>query len=173
MIQKAFIFFALSICLISTSGQTVSEINKQYGSRIRTYSVSAKIWMTPQYDSKGNVCEMTLYPKRFDGSTVYMRAVALDSLGLELFLNKIITSEERKKKPYLGGLAAGGVITSWYLYKDVTFTFYTSMEVTGGTFKPLSSNEDEIGKRENKAEGFVKAEIVTVRWNRRNCKSAK
>src|SRR5262245_26172972 len=70
-LRNAFILCALVLCVAPVLGQTEREIEDKYGNPIKVYSVDDTIWMSVEYTSSGQVCQMTLFPKRVSNDTVY------------------------------------------------------------------------------------------------------
>jgi hypothetical protein len=67
------IFVIVFVCCATPAvGQTPSEIDREFGKPIYSYSVSPHIWMTPDYGSDGQVCRMRLYPKHVDSDIDYL-----------------------------------------------------------------------------------------------------
>jgi hypothetical protein len=60
------------LCFNSAIGQTVADVETEYGKPTPAYSVSEHIWMTPEYAFDGQVCRMRLYPKRISADTNYL-----------------------------------------------------------------------------------------------------
>ena len=58
--------------VVSAFGQRRAEIEAKFGQPVNAYSVSEKIWMSPEYASDGQVCRMTFYPRRFSSTTTYL-----------------------------------------------------------------------------------------------------
>src|SRR5215470_2411135 len=58
--------------VVSAFGQSRAEIEAKFGQPVNTYSVSEKIWMSPDYTLDGQVCRMTFYPRRFSSTTNYL-----------------------------------------------------------------------------------------------------
>ena len=172
----------------AVSGQTVRDIEKQYGQRQPVYSVSPNIWMTPEYAVDGQVCRMRLYPKRVDGNTDYVGA-ALQYDELRSLLNSLVPPNQRgmKSKINFGATATGGP-ASWttYPYETVTFTF-TSSFLSGkfenssplrrGEFtfplskrNPATTEETRTPSNDDfQPSESSMTEIVTIRWNNRKC----
>ena len=178
------IFF---LCVTPSVGQTVMDIEQRFGKPVPVYSVSEYIWMTPEYASDGQVCRMTLYPKRTSGNTNYVGAAMLQFKELRDLLNSLVPPDERglKTKVNFGATATGGP-AAWttYPYEKVTFTFISSMSKTTespllrkGEFKFEIPDGDYVPPKETSApslDDFVrsessKTEIVTIKWNDREC----
>ena len=115
----------LLTCFMSVSAQTATDIENKYGPRQQVYSISAHIWMTPEYSSDGQVCRMRLYPKRVDAKTNYVGA-GLVFEELRDLLNSLVPPEDRGKKLKVnfGATATGGpAVWTTYPYENVNFTF--------------------------------------------------
>ncbi|HEV2835745.1 MAG TPA: hypothetical protein VGW58_10535 [Pyrinomonadaceae bacterium] len=174
------------VCVAPVLGQTASDMEQRFGKPVPVYSVSEHIWMTPEYATDGQVCRMTLYPKRTSGNTNYV-GVALQFKELRDLLNSLVPPDKRGLKTDLnfGATATGGpAVWTTYPYEKVTFTFISSMFKTT---EPTLLRKDEfeftipatryVTPRENltaSADDFIrsetsKTEIVTIQWRDREC----
>jgi hypothetical protein len=142
--------------------------------------------MTPEYATDGQVCRMTLYPKHFSGSTIYV-GVTLHFKELRDLLNSLAPPDTRGLKTKLNfGATATGAPAAWttYPYEKVTFTFISSLMksteiplLRRGEFKFSIPATDYTAPKENlapSADDFIgsessKTEIVTIEWSDRKC----
>jgi hypothetical protein len=176
----------LLLSVPSAFGQTASDIEMKYGKPTKVYSVSERIWMTPEYTADGQVCRIRLYPKRISADASYLSKerpfeefmVAVDQL---VPLNK----RGAKKEPF-GGWATGGR-AQWaiFKYEKVMIMYSASFEVDPDSrVKPFVFSEEvlrEYSAPERKLESMVKpeddflfyrkfnVEIVTITWDDRKC----
>lgn len=174
----------LVLNVVPALGQTVSELEKQYGKPLPVYSVSKHIWMTPDYTADGQVCRMRLYPRRFGQGTDYLGSQLLFP-ELSQVLNEIIPPHLRgSKKGSFGQTSLGGG-TAWttYEYESVSFTFIFPYKLAPDVLerakaKVLTGPDPEDLPLPKKAppslDDFAgsqnsEIEIVTINWNHRPC----
>ena len=167
-------------CINTIHGQTITNIEakyKKYNDSPNAYSVSERIWMTPEYAIGGEVCRMKFSPKRN----------LVEKLPFEEFmdvLDSIVAPEKRgaKKDPFVGGATGGGIAWTTFKYEKVTFTFSFAFDVDAAiksrkeyTFSEAYSNLDEKQEVVAKSEDdFLpyrehKFEVVAITWNDRKC----
>ena len=176
----------LLFCFTPVCGQTVADIETKFGKKQDVYSVSERIWMTPQYAADGQVCRMSFYPKRIGSDTNYVGAT-LQFHELRNLLNLIVPPEDRglKAKLNFGVTATGGpAVWTTYPYQRVTFTFIGAFVkspdlplLTQGEFVftvPANANAQYEESSAPSKDDFsriqvLKTEIVTLEWNDRKC----
>ena len=56
----------------SAFGQSRAEIEAKFGEPVNAYTVSEKIWMSPEYASDGQVCRTTFHPRQFSSTTSFL-----------------------------------------------------------------------------------------------------
>ena len=177
------ILFILSVTPVA--GQTVAEIEKAYGKPTLAYSVTERIWMTPDFAADGQVCQMRFYPKRVSGNTAYLGG-RLNAAELKWILNNIVPPSARGKVKSPLGLAdiGGGLAEAKYEYEKVTFTFANSFKLSIDPEALKNSRligidfpipDAELPKptptpaSESDFDRGVSPEIVILRWNDRTC----
>src|SRR5215813_6182290 len=175
-LQNDFIFAALILCAVSAFGQTEREIEDKYGKPIKAYSMDDSIWMSAEYASDGQVCRMTLFPKRFSDDTIYFYK-QLSSNELKRVLDNIAPQSERGQRGALWGLSliAGGVDTAIYDYEKVAISVRARIGFVGNKEREkngLETKERNASREENEElanPDFRNAEIVVIIWKDRKC----
>ena len=94
-----FAILLLGLFLSTAQGQTMADLERDYGKPTYAYSVSEHIWMTPEYTSDGQVCRARLYPKRISIRTESL-AKELPFQELKEVLNQLIPSGCGAIKPW-------------------------------------------------------------------------
>lgn len=179
---RAIVLVVSMCCFVSTLAQTRSEVERKYGKPV--YSVSANLWMTPDYSADGQVCRMQLYPKRVGGKTDYLSSQLLFP-ELSAVLNELVPPQLRGSKKNAFGHSSLGGGTAWttYDYENITFTFISSYMLdpnhlmkadayvltdTDPGDLPLPKNTppslDDFAGSQN-----LRTEIVKITWNHRPC----
>lgn len=173
----------LSFVFASTTfGQTAKQIKEKYGQPIEAYSVSERIWMTPEFTAEGQVCAMRLYPKRISAMTNFLYD-KMNDWELKEVLNQLAPLETRGKPTPFFGLRqiGGGRINTIYNYEKIGISFLGSFSQY---FDPIDKEKsDEIKTKTIKFD--IKTpknaelpkemdvpsgvEIVTLAWNERTC----
>ena len=164
-------------------GQTMSQMDQEYGKPTYAYSVSRHIWMTPDYAADGQVCRMRLYPKHISSETDYL-SPQLKFDELKAVLNKLVPLERRGQKKDSFGLTdiGGGAAWTTYEYERVTFVFAFSFRLDPSIKEQpesISFPVDEVLSRlppktppslnDFMPSESTKVEIATIRWNNRKC----
>ena len=170
-------------CVTPVVGQTLSDIDREYGKPTYAYSISHNIWMTPDYAADGQVCRMRLYPKHINSETDYL-SPELKFGELTVVLNKLVPLEQRGQKKDSFGLTdmGGGAAWTTYGYEKVTFVFAFSFRLDPSIKEQpesVSFPVDEVMARLPKKtppslDDFApsestKIEIATILWNNRKC----
>lgn len=168
--------------VVSAVGQNRAEIDAQFGQPMSVYTVGKRIWMSAEYASDGQVCRMTLYPRRFSSTTNFLD----NELPFDEFRSVIdaiipVTTRGPQKEPFGDGswTIGGGLRWATFVYERVTISYTAGFRVDTrlGMGEPVNL-DDEIPKLEAKPksakEGFARysdstAELVIVRWNNRKC----
>lgn len=189
------LIFVLSATFVS--GQTRAEIEARVGRAVNVYSVSGRIWMSPEYAADGQVCRMRFYPKHFSGNTSY---VGIKELPFDEFRNAIdvivpVASRGAKMEPFENGWnGGGGVMWTIFRYERVTIEYSAGFRIDAEAIRksefvdldfPVSTTKDAPAsstKDDKKTDADRKAdlddfstfhessaEIVTVVWNDRKC----
>lgn len=122
-----YLFFLLCIFVNAVCGQTSDDFKKKYGQPVEAYSISERIWMTPEFTDDGQLCLMRLYPKRISATTNYL-SNRLDYWELKAVIDQIAPPEMRGKKTVFFGInnIGGGIIQTSYIYEKVGFKFIVS-----------------------------------------------
>ena len=173
--------------VISTVGQTRTELEAKFGQPVKAYAVSDNTWMSPDYASDGQVCRMTFYPRRFSSTTTYL----ISQLSFNEFRSVIdaivpVGMRGPQKEPFGNGHWNASDGGRWvnFVYERVTITYIATVS----TVNPVSTGEpvnldladDDSSKRQEKPKPIKQdfslysgstAEIVTVQWNNRKCSS--
>lgn len=179
--------FAILILLLSVTtalGQTVSEIESKFGQPVRVYSLTEHIWMTPDYTSDGQVCQMKLFPKRVGSDTDYL-SNQLPFEELKFILNQLVPPAARGIKGESFGLTdtGGGIAWTTYPYEKVIFVFTFHLRLRKDSLKHSESysfSADEILSYRKPAKTppsdadfdssqTASSEIVTIKWTGRKC----
>ena len=172
--------------VVSVFGQTRREIEARFGQPVNSYAVSERIRMSPDYASDGQVCRMTLYPRRFSSTTTYF----VNELSFDEFRNVIdaivpVATRGAQKEPFGNGVwkATEGGRWANFVYERVTITYLASLPHIDAA--ALAKGEpvnlgDDVPKQQEKPKPVKEdfslyrgstAEIVTVQWNDRKCRS--
>ena len=105
--KLAFVMIVLNV--VSAFGQTRAEIEAKFGEPVNAYTVSEKIWMSPEYASDGQVCRMTFYPRQFSSTTNFLT----NELPFDEFRSVIdavvpVVLRGTQKEPFGNGGWSGG-----------------------------------------------------------------
>jgi hypothetical protein len=180
IVRLAIVMTVFSV--VSVFGQSREEIEAKFGQPVNAYSVSEKVWMSPQFAPDGQVCRMAFYPRRFSATENFLR----NDLPFDEFRSVIdtivpIAIRGTQKEPFRNGswVIAGGVRWATFVYERVTITYGA-----GFRYDPklgmgeIVNLDDEVPKAQEKPkpvkEGFSAysdstAEMVIVQWNDRKC----
>ena len=95
--------------VVSAFGQSRTEIEAKFGEPVNAYTVSEKIWMSPEYASDGQVCRMTFYPRQFSSTTNFLT----NELPFDEFRSVIdavvpVVLRGTQKEPFGNGGWSGG-----------------------------------------------------------------
>src|SRR3712207_3309528 len=98
MTDKFILCFVLLFCGFANiaSGQNAAQILEKYGQPVEAYSISERIWMTPEFAADGQVCKVRLYPKRISETTNFFLD-KLDYWELNKVINQLPPLETRGK----------------------------------------------------------------------------
>ena len=182
--MRAVALVIVGLCVAPTLGQTISEIERRYGKPISVYSVSEHIWMTPDYTSDGQVCQMRLFPKRVGLGTDYL-SHQLPFEELKFILNRLLPPPARGIKGELFGLTdtGGGIAWTTYPYEKAVFVFTFPLRINKEALKQSESysfsvDEMSLYRKPSKTppsdndfdnSQTDKLEIVTIKWTGRKC----
>ena len=192
MKYKLVFFIIFMLCCKFVFGQTISQMDIEFGKPIKAYSVSEFIWMTPEYAIDGQVCRMRLYPKRISADTNY-HSKELPFDDFRNVVEQIVPLNKRgaKKLPFdslwtIGGGAKWAIFT----YEKVRIIYSAGFKIAPSVRKEknpdLSLPEDTLSLLDEGSESPVKpelvkpendflsyraskAEIVTIIWLDRKC----
>jgi hypothetical protein len=168
--------------------QSSYDIETRYGKRVNVYSVSENLWMSPSYDSQGQVCLMRVFPKTVSQTTNYLDP----DLNLDetlKFINELFPTHTRGRREDGAGLSSigGGVAITGFNYEHVRFAFISSFRITK---LPEKSDEfvllddfpfDEAAAAEYKRQEQMKtddqlmrehvhgARVLQIVWANRKC----
>jgi len=169
--------------VVSAFGQTRTEIEAKFGEPVNSYSVSERIWMSPEYASDGQVCRMIFYPRRFSSTTHFLK----NELPFDEFRSIIdavvpVALRGLQKEPFGNGfwIMGGGVSRATFFYERVTITYAASFRFDPklGMGEPVNL-DDEVPNRKESPKPIKEdfslysdstAEIVIVQWNDRKCR---
>ena len=180
--KVALAIFFLVLFVTSASGQTVSDIEKEYGTPTQVYSVSEHIWMTPEYGTDGEICRARLYPKRVSPKTQYLAKELPFQELIEVLDGLVPPGQRGSAKEFFGETELGGGI-GWttYSYDNVTIVFVFAAKfdpkilnrMESPTFRvedfPVRQNQKSLlSYREIPFSGDG-IEIVTINWAKRKC----
>lgn len=168
--------------VVSAFGQSRAEIEAKFGQPVNAYTVSERIWMSPEYAADGQVCRMTFYPRRFSSTTNYLKnKLPFDEFRSVIDVIVPVAIRGAQKEPFRNGTWDGGGGVSWanFIYERVTISYVagwgdgplgmgepvdlSSIEVTKEREKPKQTKEDFSRYSDSTAE------IVTVQWRNRKC----
>ena len=178
--QTAYILCALALCVSPAFGQTRQEIENKFGKPTQIYSVDDHIWMSPEFTSDGQVCQMTLYPKRVLERSTYLGG--LPAWELKRTLDKIAPSSERGME-LLGGLTwVGGVATTINAYENINIVSlspfhveYIKLSKEPSTTEQKDESVDidlqvkKKGRPSIDLPDIDPPEVVVITWKRRKC----
>ena len=111
--------------------QTLLDIETKYAKQVDVYSISERLWMTPSYDSQGQVCMMRVYPKAVSKNANYLDS-SLDMDETLRFINELFPVYTRGRRGEGFGLSSlgGGVALAGFHYEHVKFVFVSSLRIT-------------------------------------------
>jgi hypothetical protein len=111
--------------------QSSYDIETRYGKRVNVYSVSENLWMSPSYDSQGQVCLMRVFPKAVSESTNYHDPYLNMDETLR-FINEVFPVYTRGRREPGTGMTelGGGVAWTRFKYEHVKFVFLSSFRLT-------------------------------------------
>ena len=179
--------FAILISILSATvafAQTTSEVEARFGPPIRVYSLTEHVWMTADYTADGQVCQMKLFPKRVGPNTDYL-SHQLPFQEVKFILNRLIPPMSRGEKGELFGYTdtGGGFAWTSYPYEKAVFVFTFPMRINKEALKqsePFSFSVKEMSSYKKPVKTPPsdtdfdnsepdKVEIVTIKWNGRQC----
>jgi hypothetical protein len=157
----------LAILFSTAHAQTLSDIEKKYGTPVRAYSASEHIWVRPEFGGDGQLCMVRLYPKQIDAGNNYL----WDKLPLwevkEVF-DQIAPAEVRgKRKADLVSFQIGGMGFSGVEYEHVRINFTTPL--TSRRLDRAASSVTVADDKEFPDPWGQSAQIVTISWLNRKC----
>jgi len=139
-------FFALSVPTITA--QTESQVEQHYP-RLKTYAVRPDMTLTAKYASDGQVCEMVLEPRHWDGEKVLLiSTLQEDPISV---VEEVVPLSERgprqKDESDNASLVVGGVVSRSIHYEKIT------VEVLGSS----------------QAHDWAGIMVAIVKWRNRSC----
>lgn len=180
---KLLLAISLIVCGQAVSAQTSADLTARYGEPVLAYSVSERIWMTPEYAGDGQVCQLKFYPKRIGAADTNFLSKSLPFQELVTVLNQVVPVNARGSKKGSFGVTATGGGAAWttYPYEIVTFVFVASMRLNPSEksreyvfaeqqFPPDNASKVTTIIRDDFVDSQTSgAEVVTIRWNNRRC----
>jgi hypothetical protein len=126
-----FLGLALFLCGRIATAQTQSQIEQRYP-KLNSYRAKSNVAMTVRFSSNGEVCEMVLEPRHWDGKEFFLYPTIEESDVLTLVEETVPLSErgERVKDPVADLMAlSGNSFSQAYHYEKLTIH-------TAGLLKP-------------------------------------
>lgn len=187
MTTRSLLLIALLLFIhTASSAQTASEIESEFGKPTNAYSVSANVWMTPDFAEDGQVCRMRLYQKRISGNTNYVGKLTF--ADFKKVVDRLVPPEIRgvRGEPFdeNGSTMGGGVIWATFTYEIVRITYSGGLRMSAADLKdskpfnfdemfnslpPEDSKESAKPKGDFEAHKSSPVEIVTITWLQRKC----
>lgn len=168
--------------VVSVVGQSREDIEGKFGLPVNAYSVSEKIWMSPEYASDGQVCRMTFYPRRFSSTANFLtHELPFDEFRSVIDAIVPVATRGAQKEPFANGfwMIAGGVRWATFVYERVTIEYGASFRLDPRFGMGESVNLDDEGpkgqikpkleKDDFSSYSSSTAEMMIVRWNDRKC----
>ena len=130
-IKIVLVLSILVLCVTGVQGQSLYDIESKYGKRVNVYSVSERLWMTPTYDSQGQICRMRVVPKLVSEDTNYL-SETLDMDETLRFINELVPVHTRGRREEGAGMSnlGGGVSWTEFNFEHVRFVFISSFRFT-------------------------------------------
>ena len=140
--------------VVSALGQSRAEIEAKYGQPANAYTVSERIWMSPEYAPDGQVCRMTFYPRRFSSTTKYLtNQLPFDEFSRVIDLIVPIAKRGAQKEPFGNGMwnIGGGIRWANFVYERVTISYVAAFRYNPelGMGEPVNL-DDELSKEEER-----------------------
>jgi len=141
---------SLLLSVTSTLGQTSADLNKNYPP-MTAYEVRPGILMTAEFAADGQVCKMTLEPRRTSKDSINLGVLVDDDL-VNAFVDEVAPVASRGKPGRFDGmtLMMGQPAITLKDYEFVTIRRY-------GTTRNIDGKQ------------FLEPWVVTVTWNKRTC----
>ena len=153
-------FMFLVLAFSSVRAQNLSEIEKKFGTPVKSYSVSENIWMSPEFTDDGQLCMARLYPKKIDATMNYLDSILSLEEVKQVFDNLAPVSVRGQKKEDFSGLTSSGYIfSSGVFYKNVRIDFVSS------AFYLDKKQPEKVGELPK----VTAAQIVTITWLNQKC----
>lgn len=170
-------------------GQTAADIELNYGKPTNVFSVSEHVWMAPEFGIDGQVCRVSLFPRRISRGMNYL-SKELPFEAFEAVVDQLVPASTRgvKKDPFYGSTWAtgGGAMWAIFTYQNVTLMYSAGFRVDPESWKKREpfvfsdkAMEFSVGDRkadpsEKPTDDFLpyrgsKVEIVTIQWSDRKC----
>ena len=191
-IRSVLVATILVLGCTSVSAQSSFDIESKYGKRVEVYSVSETLWMTPNYDSEGQMCLMRVYPKAVSANTNYLDP----SLNLDetlKFINELVPVHTRGRRGGWFGLSSlgGGTVWTGFEYEHVRFTFISTFRITKNPKEldgeyihldfPVNDKAEFLEYQRQQAmksddqlirEHVHDARVLQIAWTNRKCKKS-
>lgn len=190
--MKRFIFIAGLLILGANPGfaQSGADIASKYGKPLDVYSAGEHVWMAPEFASNGQICRMSLFPRRISPGNNYL----YQNLPFEEFQAVVdqlvpLSSRGAKSDPFYGGTWATGGGAAWaiFTYQNVSIMYSVGFRIDPESWdkrRPFSFAEEYLKLPDSDrkavaatpADDFAsyrgsKVEIVTIDWSDRKCVS--
>ena len=176
--------FIILFLTFDASAQKATDIEKEYGTPTKVYSLSEHIWMTPDYGIDGEICRARLYPKRISPKIDYL-AKELPFQELRQVLNRLVPPAQRgSAKEFFGDTELGGGV-GWttYTYENVSIVFIFAAKVDPKILTQIESPsfrvEDFPVQQNQKIQpSYIDIpftgdgiEIAIINWTSRKCRN--
>jgi hypothetical protein len=120
-------FFPPAVSTITA--QTESQIEQHYP-RLKAYAVRPDMTLTAKYSSDGQVCEMVLEPRHWDGEkALLISTLQEDPISI---VEEVVPLGERglrkKDEPDIASLVGGGVVSRSIHYEKITVSVFGSSQ---------------------------------------------
>ncbi|HYX28286.1 MAG TPA: hypothetical protein VE863_06945 [Pyrinomonadaceae bacterium] len=144
--------FTLLWCSAGARAQTSVDLDKKYHP-ITAYEVRPGIFMTAEYATDGQVCRMTLEPRRTSKDAINLDVLVDDDL-VDAFVDEIAPPGTRGKPGKYDGLTLmlGQPAITIKDYEYVTIRRYGNV-------------------RNIRGKQYLEPWVVTLTWNKRTCPS--
>lgn len=160
------------------SAQKISDLEKKYGTPAKVFSVSERIWMTPQFAADGQICRLNFFHKRISSKTNYLGTTIRISELLDVF-HQLAPQNTRgaRKQPFGASQTSGAMAWTDFEYENIRFSFWTTF--TFGSLADMEAKGVPLGGRmpiqtsqpddDFMAANAVPPVMVYVTWLNRKC----
>ena len=172
---------AVLILLFSVNlacAQKISELEKKYGTPAKVFSVSERIWMTPEFAADGQICRLSFFHKRISAETNYLgNTIRIPEL-LDVFQQLApLNTRGARKQPFGVTQTSGAMAWTDFEYENLRFSFWTTF--TFGSLANMRAKGVPLGGRmpiqtsqsddDFMAANAVPPVMVYVTWLNRKC----